>query len=88
MGYGPAKLRAKVTQVIRDVDMQFFIDNDQADALDDFYINTLRRTGVFNWIDHRTGDAALYKFLQPPAVKPYGTALYWDVTLKLEMTLI
>ena len=85
MSYGQGKKRPKGTVTIRDVTMQFFLGNTEADILDDFYVLTLNRVEPFTWIDHRTGDTATYRFLAPPTVVPYGSALYWDVILKLEL---
>ena len=86
MGYGPGKKRPKATFTIRDVTATFFLDSTDADTLDEFYTTTLNRVEPFTWIDHRTGNAATYRFLTPPTSIPYGTALYWDVVLKLEIT--
>jgi len=92
MGYGPAKLRQRSTQALRDVTMHFFLEstgsqdvNDPMWTLDNFYTNTLERVLEFDWIDHRTGNPATYRFKAPPSISPYGTALYWDVTLELEI---
>jgi len=85
MGYGPDKVRQRVTMVTREVTMQFFLDNTDADTLDAFYVTTLKRTLSFDWIDHRTGNAAVYRFVAPPVFTAYGSALWWDVTLKLEI---
>ena len=85
MGYGPDKLRQNNTQVIRDVSMQFFLENSDADTLDDFYINTLSRVDSFTWKDHRTDNVSLYRFKSPPSFVPFGTALWWDISLQLEI---
>ena len=86
MSYGQGKKRPKAIFAIRDVNMQFFLGNTEADILDDFYTTTLNRVEPFTWIDHRNGDEVKYRFLAPPTVVPFGTALYWDVTLQLEIT--
>jgi len=85
MGYGPAKLRQRTSVVIRDVTMHFFLDNTDMETLNDFYTNTLERTQPFSWINHLTGDPVNYRFIVPPTFVPFGSALYWDVTIQLEI---
>lgn len=85
MGYGPAKLRQRTSQAIRNVKMSFFLDATDTATLDAFYITTLSRVDSFTWIDHRDNSAATYRFVSPPAYTPFGSASYWDIQLDLEI---
>jgi len=85
VGYGPDKTRLRTSFAIRDVSMQFFLDNTDAGSLDTFYETTLLKVNTFTWIDHRNDAAATYRFKAPPIFMPFGSASWWDVSLELEI---
>ena len=85
LSYGPDKVRQRTMIAIRNVGMQFYLDTTDNATLDSFYTTTLSRVDSFTWIDHRNGNAATYRFKAPPAYSPFGTGLYWIVTLQLEI---
>jgi len=90
MGYGPPKLRQRTTFAIRDIGMHFFLDDVDQKVLNAFYKTDLSRVDSFEWIDHTVSTpavpvVAIYRFKAPPSYIPFGSALWWDVTLQLEI---
>lgn len=84
MSYGPDKVRRRTTAVIRRVVIPLRMTTAQVSALETFYYTTIQVSGVFDWVNHRTLAAAVYRFLRPPAYQPYGGG-WWLVNLDLEI---
>ena len=85
MDIGPAKLRQRYTATIRNYGMRLLLTKAQIATLETFYDATLASgTATFDWSDHRTGSAAVYRFLSRPAYQP-ASAEYWYTDLALEV---
>ena len=84
MGYGPAKIRRRSTVAIIDVGMQMQVTEAQVNTLNNFYNITLFTTLPFNWIDHTTSLAAVYRFKGPPSYSYFAPG-YWLAKMSLEI---
>lgn len=85
---GPAKVRRRYTAEIRIVSMGLLLTSAQVATLETFYDSTLSG-GVdpFDWVNHRTGAAASYRFRAPPAYTEAGAPDYWQTVIDLELQL-
>lgn len=85
MEVGPAKIRQRYTATIRQYGLRLMLTKAQIATLETFVDSTLGG-GVlpFDWVDHRTGSAATYRFVQRPAYQPMG-AEYWAAEIALEI---
>ena len=84
MSYGPPKQRKRVTHYLYNVSMQFWLDRDDYEILDNFYKDNAEIE--FDWVDFGLGTepAAKYIFLAPPSMSALS-GIYFTVTLKLLM---
>jgi len=83
MSYGPDKVRNLTTGVIINVTMRMLMTLAQTQTLDVFYNTTIGRVGTIDWINHRTGAAAVYRFTAPPKYTPAG--IKYHVSLQMEI---
>lgn len=84
MGYGPDKVRRRTTTAITMFTLTLRMTTAQVATLDAFYYDTIKVSGVVDWIHHRTRASARYRFLSPPQYSPYGGG-FWAVVLNLEL---
>ena len=84
LGYGPSKIRDRTDFVVRPTTMRIILTTAEVAILDGFYTQTLKEVLPFDWVDHRTGDAATYRFMSPPGYVPYGTT-NWTASFQLEI---
>lgn len=84
VGYGPVKKRRRSTISMAKVNMQMTLTESEVTALRTFYETTLGTTQPFNWTDHTTGSAAVYRFVSPPSLSYFAPG-YWLVKLALEI---
>lgn len=85
MDVGPAKMRRRYTAEVRVYSMGLLLTTAQVATLEAFYRSTLAEVDPFDWVDHRTGSAASYRFRSPPAYSEAGAPGYWQTTLDLEV---
>lgn len=83
MSYGPDKVRRRTTSAITIVSFAMTLTTTEVGYLNTFYNDTIEVSGRFTWVDHLTGAAADYRFLQPPVFSPYGGDL-WTVSFNME----
>lgn len=91
MDAGLPKMRRRFTAAPRPISCSLVLTRAQVATLDTFFVDTLEGgTGTFDWIDHRTGDDAVYRFTARPQYRPraprqaVGTEI-WRATLELEI---
>lgn len=84
MDVGPAKMRKRYTSVIRVYGMELLLTTAQVATLETFYYTTLGCVDEFDWLDHRTGAAASYRFRSAPSYSLAGAPGYWRTSLDLE----
>lgn len=84
MGYGPDKVRRRVTMDLYSVGMVLWLTQAQMETLDQFYVDNIAL--AWNWVNFKKSPpvAAVYTFMAPPAASPMGND-YWAVNLSLEM---
>lgn len=85
MDVGPAKMRRRYTAEVRVYNMGLLLTTAQVATLQTFYESTLAGVDPFDWVDHRTGAAASYRFRSPPSYFEAGAPDYWRTTLDLEV---
>jgi hypothetical protein len=84
MDVGPAKMRRRYTSEVRVYGMEMLLTTAQVATLETFYYSTLDCVDPFDWLNHRTGAAATYRFRSPPAYSEAGAPGYWRTSLDLE----
>ncbi|KKK88167.1 hypothetical protein LCGC14_2745910 [marine sediment metagenome] len=86
MEQGPPKVRRRFTAAERGIGMRMIMTTAQIETLDDFFVLTLGSGSLtFTWKHPRTGNAATYRFKDPPSWVPLsGTK--WGVELALMIT--
>lgn len=86
MEAGVAKVRRRFTAVGSDATLPVVMGRDQCEALDVFYIDTVKVVLPFNWrhFGKAGNPAAIYRFKSPPSYAPVGGDL-WMVELDLEV---
>ena len=84
MDQGPDKLRRRVTQDIRLIQMQFVMTTAQINTLRTFYNTTIQGTGRVDWTDDLTGEASEYRFVGPP-IYSFLEAGEWLVSINFEV---
>lgn len=82
--YNLNTLRRRSLVSVKDINMQMILTSAQVSNLEDFYVNDLNIVDSFNWIDHITGLAAVYRFKKAPSIS-YDSPDNWIVKLNLEM---
>ena len=86
MDVGRPKRRRRSTSTYEDFTFSMILDSTQLATLITFYKTTLSEVLPFNWIDFRTGTAAIYKFTAPPKETWVGgDGEYWRVQFQLEL---
>jgi hypothetical protein len=85
MDAGPAKLRRRFTAGVRPVQGRLLLDRDEIEFLDSFYQNDLAAGSLpFASLHPRTGLAASFRFVEPPAYTRLS-GLYYEAALSLEI---
>jgi hypothetical protein len=83
MDQGPDKLRRRVTQDIRLIQMQFVMTTAQINTLRTFYNTTIQGTGQVDWTDDLSGESCTYRFIGPP-IYSFLEAGEWLVSINFE----
>lgn len=81
MDSGVNKTRRRFSNSTREVNFTLFIDDDQLDVLDAFYLANDALT--FDFTDPRTNTTHKARFLSPPQYSLRET--YWSVSIELEL---
>lgn len=77
MDVGPPKMRRRFTAGYTPIQAEILISKTQAATLETFYNDTsVGGTLAFDWINHRTGSSAEYRFVKPPVYIPMGYERY------------
>lgn len=85
MDVGPAKVRRRYTATIKQYGLRMVLTKAQIATLETFIDSTLGGGALtFDWVDHRTGAAATYRFIGRPAYQTIG-AEYWSADMALEL---
>ena len=86
MDAGAPKMRRRYTAVYEDLSFTLVLSKADLATLMTFITQTLQDVLPFDWIDFRTGAAAVYRFKQRPHVTYYaGNGDYWTVAIDLEL---
>ena len=81
MTYGPDKLRQRTTVPIYNVSITMILTTAEYVTLDQFYRDN--QALAFDWVDHVTNNAAVYRWLSPPTYSEYAPG-YWIANLNCE----
>ncbi len=81
MTYGPDKLRQRTTVPVYMVTIPMIVSTAEYSQLDTFYRDN--QALAFDWVDHVTGAAAVYRFMGPPSYAEYAPG-YWMASLNCE----
>ena len=91
MDAGPAKMRRRFTNTVRDFTTPILLSGTQRQTLDTFYIDTLKK-GVlaFDWEDPVTDAIVSFRFVEPPRFTPTAggpvSDRLWEGMMMLEIT--
>lgn len=89
MDAGPAKVRKRFTAAPVPHTGSLLVTGTQLQTLWDFWTDSLGMgADEFEWVDPRTGDAAMVRFTEPPRTNPRApraAGRYWNVTLSIEV---
>lgn len=89
MDAGPAKVRKRFTAAPVPHSGSLLVTGTQLQTLWDFFTDSLQMGAEeFEWVDPRTGDAAMVRFTEPPRTAPRaprGSSNYWRVDLSIEV---
>lgn len=86
MEIGPAKMRRRYTSEIKLFTMEFLMSTAQVATFETFFVTTLAAGSLtFDWINHRTDAAVIYRFTARPTIQPQAPG-YWLVSAELEIT--
>jgi hypothetical protein len=85
MSVGPAKMRRLATADSKPLVFTLLLDAAQCGALDNFYLNTLKKVLPFDWTDFFVYPAitATFRFKSHPKYK-HVSGPYWDASFELE----
>lgn len=91
MDAGLPKVRRRFTAAPRPISATLALTRAQVATLDTFFVDTLEGGALtFDWIDHRTGEDAVYRFTTKPQYRPLAprqaaATEIWRATLELEI---
>lgn len=84
MDAGPAYVRRRSTAGVRPIQMQFIMEPEQIDILDDFYLQDCASGSLPFFFNHpRTGDQLRVRFTSPPQYSASG-GLIWMALVSVE----
>jgi len=85
MEQGPAKVRQRTTAGVRQMSLSYFLNKEQIEALDNFYITGLKGGSVSFDFTHPRNDADIKcRFVSPPEYKA-ANGNYFKVNIELEI---
>lgn len=85
MEQGPAKIRQRTTAGVRKLSLSYFLNKEQIEALDEFYITELGGGSLsFDFIHPRNDADIKCRFVSPPEYKA-ANGNYFKVNIELEM---
>ena len=85
---GPGKRRRRYTGKNDKFNFTMILNPAQLAAFEVFYETTLAGVKKFQWIDHRTGLTANYRFIKKPTNTYYGSDVngtWWILPTELEL---
>lgn len=84
MDVGPAKVRARLVNAVDVYTCSITMSLDESSTLRDFYRTTLAGGSLpFLFLDPMTNANGIFRFAQPPSIKPLG-GLVFQVGMKWE----
>ncbi len=86
-GSGPNKLRRRFTATTEDVTISLILTEAQMATLFDLVKNQLSEVLPFDWVDHRTGESATYRFKAgySSIKQTFYAGNLWTVAIDLEL---
>ncbi len=86
MDAGAPKMRRRFTAVYETLQFTLVLSKADYATLMTFVVTTLLDVLPFDWIDFRTGNAAVYRFTKRPDAAYFaGNGDYWTVSIDLEL---
>jgi len=85
MEQGPDKLRQRTSAVVRKISVSYFLNKEQVDILDKFYLNDLKTGALaFQFVHPRNSADVDCRFVSPPKYQA-ANGNYYKVNLELEI---